>query len=143
MLTIIYCCLVLHNLCEQHKVTVDEEAVRRQITHDQLMSPTVTLQRQYVVSSTEGKTILNIFTSTYYEFILYTRSDKMLHLTSIIIITNIYFTANFWPAWLGICTLYTIATVINIGWYSHASSPSFICLCTVCNTKGYMYGYFL
>ena len=98
MLTIIYCCLVLHNLCEQHKVTVDEEAVRRQITHDQLMSPTVTLQRQYVVSSTEGKTILNIFTSTYYEFILYTRSDKMLHLTSIIIITNIYFTANIFLA---------------------------------------------
>ena len=59
---VIYACFVLHNYCELHNESINEETVKMAINYDRDFQPPLTANRS-VSSETEGKRIRKILNS--------------------------------------------------------------------------------
>ena len=46
--TVIYACFVLHNVCEQNKVTVDDKSLQEQISSSKINNNSKTIQIQSI-----------------------------------------------------------------------------------------------
>lgn len=67
--TVIYACFVLHNFCEKHGMTVEDDDVARQIAHDRSMQPDTEPDRLYAFNTAEGTHVRNVITLMYREHI--------------------------------------------------------------------------
>jgi len=67
--TVIYACFVLHNFCEKHGITVEDDDVARQIAHDRSMQPDTEPDCLYAFNTAEGTHVRNVITLMYREHI--------------------------------------------------------------------------
>ena len=60
--TVMYACFVLHNVCEKHGMTVEDDDVARQIAHDRSVQLDTEPDRLYAFNTAEGAHIRNVIT---------------------------------------------------------------------------------
>ena len=65
--SVVYACFVLHNFCEMQNMTIENDAVARQVTCDRLQPEDAPGRGLYSFNSAEGAYVRNITTEFYKE----------------------------------------------------------------------------
>ena len=61
---IIYACFVLHNVCEQNDMRMDNNLVQRQVEHDKKVQPEIAPDRIFSYNSADGEPVRNVLLPT-------------------------------------------------------------------------------